>query len=82
MKTSHRLLPLVAALLLPVAGGCGRETPPPVPPQPAAAARPETRPAEAAGAVGYNAKAVRSRVDNVLEQNDAHNRQVEKAIGE
>ncbi len=42
--------------------------------------REETKKLEAASAVGYDGKAIRKSVDNTLNKNDDHNRDMDKAI--
>lgn len=77
---------LAAILSLAAGAGCGPASKPQPPPQPPAKAqaapRPESRPAEALGAVGYDGKKVRSQLDRTLDKNDEHNRQIEKALAE
>lgn len=41
--------------------------------------REETKKLEGASAVGYDGKAIRKSVDNTLNKNDDHNRDVDKA---
>jgi PBP1b-binding outer membrane lipoprotein LpoB len=42
--------------------------------------RAETKKLEAASAVGYDGKAIRKSVDNTLNKNDDHNREIEKEL--
>jgi len=42
--------------------------------------REETKKLEAASAAGYDGKAIRKSVDNTLNKNDDHNRDMDKAI--
>lgn len=42
--------------------------------------REETKKLEGASAVGYDGKAIRKSVDNTLNKNDDHNRDVDKAV--
>ncbi len=41
--------------------------------------RTETKPVEGASAVGYDGTAMRKSVDNALNKNDNHNRELDKA---
>lgn len=79
-------LPLVLLVLLFLAA-CD-VSPPPAPPQPAAAVeeatpeRAETKGLEAASLVGYDGKRVRKGVDKTLNNNDEHNQQLEQTLKE
>ncbi len=42
--------------------------------------REETKKLEGASAVGYDGKAIRKNVDNTLNKNDDHNKDMDKAI--
>jgi uncharacterized lipoprotein len=42
--------------------------------------RAETKKLEAASAVGYDGKAIRKSVDNTLDKNDDHNRELDKEL--
>jgi uncharacterized lipoprotein YajG len=76
MKKS--IIPLAAVLALATAG-CGRQPQPQQQP-PAPPPRPETKAVEASSLVGYDGKAIRSKVDNVLNKNDERNKDLDDAM--
>ncbi len=77
MKTTLISFAAVVAL---TAAGCGKQAQPQPQQPPAPPPRPETKAVEASSLVGYDGKAIRSKVDNVLNKNDERNKDLEDAM--
>jgi Holliday junction resolvasome RuvABC DNA-binding subunit len=75
MKTSIIILCIFVSL-----AGCNSTSQPQPQSENISKEREETKKLEAASAVGYDGKAIRKSVDNTLNKNDDHNRDMDKAI--
>jgi hypothetical protein len=69
---------MMLCILVPLAG-CNSSSQPQVQSGEKDKGREETRKLEGASAVGYDGKAIRNSVDNTLNKNDDHNKDVDKA---
>jgi ABC-type Zn uptake system ZnuABC Zn-binding protein ZnuA len=68
----------VAAVLL--SSGCQKKTVATNPdPKPNNASQEKTKPLQAADLVGYNGTQLRKSVDKIIQNNDKHNKELEKA---
>ena len=71
---------IICGILLLSVAGCGKPAEAPKETAPAGSAHPETAVVEAAGAVGYDEKSLRGKVDAVIDRNAERNRQMEDAL--
>jgi ABC-type Zn uptake system ZnuABC Zn-binding protein ZnuA len=78
MKHLCRLSCLVFAMLFVLSCGSGS---PASKTQGTPQGRSETKAVEGASAAGYNGSQMRKKIDKVLDQNDARNKEIEKSAG-
>jgi hypothetical protein len=78
MKHLCRLSCLVFAMLFVLSCGSGNPSPKA---QGTPEGRSETKVVEGASAAGYNGSQMRKKIDKVLDQNDARNKEIEKSAG-
>ncbi len=78
MKHLFRLYCLVFAMLFVISCGSGNPAPKG---KGIAEGRSETKVVESASAAGYNGSQMRKKIDRVLDQSDARNKDIEKGVG-
>jgi hypothetical protein len=78
MKLLSRLSCIVFSMLFVLGCGCGNPAPKA---QGTSEGRSEIKIVEGASAVGYNGSQMRKKIDKVLDQNEARNKEIEKAAG-